>query len=150
VRPFGALIFGRIGDFLGRRIAFIITLTVMGFSTAAIGLLPTFKTAGWFSPVILILIRVSQGLALGGEYGGAAVFVASIPRQQARLLHKLHPAHGELWLRALARPIIATQQSMNAPRSSLGWRLPFLLSTILVAVSLYVRIRMRESPIFQH
>jgi MFS family permease len=76
VRPFGALVFGRIGDFLGRRIAFIITLTVMGFATAAIGLLPTFKTAGWFSPVILILIRILQGLALGGEYGGAAVFVA--------------------------------------------------------------------------
>ncbi len=76
VRPFGALVFGRIGDFLGRRIAFIVTLTVMGFATSAIGLLPTYKTAGWFSPIILILIRILQGLALGGEYGGATVFVA--------------------------------------------------------------------------
>src|SRR6201987_4622722 len=76
VRPFGALFFGRIGDFLGRRIAFIITLTVMGFSPFAIGLLPTFKTAGLFPPIVLIFIRVMQGLALGGEYGGAAVFVA--------------------------------------------------------------------------
>src|ERR1700744_525224 len=76
VRPFGALVFGQIGDFVGRRIAFILTLTVMGFSTAAIGLLPTYKDAGWFSPLILIFIRILQGLALGGEYGGAAVFVA--------------------------------------------------------------------------
>src|ERR1700743_555448 len=72
VRPFGALFFGRIGDLFGRRIAFIITLTIMGFSTAAIGLLPTFKTAGWFSPIALIVIRMLQGLALGGESGGAA------------------------------------------------------------------------------
>ena len=76
VRPFGALFFGRLGDLVGRRIAFILTLTIMGFSTASIGLLPTFKTAGWFAPIILIVIRMLQGLALGGEYGGAAVFVA--------------------------------------------------------------------------
>ena len=76
VRPFGALFFGSIGDLFGRRIAFIITLSVMGASTASIGLLPTYKTAGWLSPIILIAIRVLQGLALGGEYGGAAVYVA--------------------------------------------------------------------------
>ncbi len=76
VRPFGALFFGSVGDLLGRRIAFIITLTIMGASTASIGLLPTYHTAGWFSPIVLIAIRVLQGLALGGEYGGAAVYVA--------------------------------------------------------------------------
>src|SRR5471032_3391402 len=76
VRPFGALFFGRLGDLVGRRITFILTLTIMGFSTASIGLLPTYHSAGWFSPIILILIRMLQGLALGGEYGGAAVFVA--------------------------------------------------------------------------
>ena len=152
VRPFGALVFGRIGDFMGRRIAFIITLTVMGFATAAIGLLPTFKTAGWFSPVILILIRVLQGLALGGEYGGAAVFVAEhVPDSKRGYLHQLYPTHGQLWLLLSLAAIIATQQSMNpAAFQAWGWRLPFLLSIFLVAVSLYVRIRMRESPIFQH
>jgi len=76
VRPFGALFFGRLGDLIGRRIAFILTLSIMGISTASIGLLPTYHAAGWFSPIMLILIRILQGLALGGEYGGAAVFVA--------------------------------------------------------------------------
>src|SRR6201982_1623980 len=76
VRPFGALFFGRIGDLVGRKYAFLVTLSIMGFSTFAIGLLPSFKTAGWFAPIVLLLIRVLQGLALGGEYGGAAVYVA--------------------------------------------------------------------------
>src|SRR5277367_4943791 len=75
VRPFGALFFGRIGDLVGRKYAFIVTLSIMGFSTFAIGLMPSFKTAGWFAPIILIGIRILQGLALGGEYGGAAVYV---------------------------------------------------------------------------
>src|SRR6202035_4140526 len=75
VRPFGALFFGRIGDLVGRKYAFLVTLSIMGFSTFAIGLLPSYATAGWFAPIILILIRVLQGLALGGEYGGAAVYV---------------------------------------------------------------------------
>src|ERR1700736_1616814 len=76
VRPFGALFFGRIGDLVGRKYAFLVTLSIMGGATALIGLLPTYKTAGWFAPILLILIRVLQGLALGGEYGGAAVYVA--------------------------------------------------------------------------
>jgi MFS family permease len=152
VRPFGALVFGRIGDFLGRRIAFIITLTVMGFSTAAIGLLPTFKTAGWFSPVILILIRVLQGLALGGEYGGAAVFVAEHVSDRRRGYYtSFIQITASLGFVLSLAAIIATQQSMNpAAFQDWGWRMPFLLSIALVAASLYVRIRMRESPIFQH
>ena len=152
VRPFGALFFGRIGDFLGRRIAFIITLTVMGFSTAAIGLLPTFKTAGWLAPAILIFIRVLQGLALGGEYGGAAVFVAEhVPDGKRGYYTSFIQITATLGFVLSLVAIIATQQSMNAADfQAWGWRMPFLLSIVLVAVSLYVRIRMKESPIFQH
>jgi MFS family permease len=152
VRPFGALVFGRIGDFVGRRIAFIITLTVMGFSTASIGLLPTFKTAGWLSPVILIFIRVLQGLALGGEYGGAAVFVAEHVSDGKRGFYtSFIQITASLGFVLSLGAIIATQQSMNpAAFQDWGWRLPFLLSIVLVVVSLFVRIRMKESPIFRH
>jgi MFS family permease len=152
VRPFGALVFGRIGDFVGRRIAFIITLTLMGFSTAAIGLLPTYKDAGWFSPVILILIRVLQGLALGGEYGGAAVFVAEHVSDGKRGFYtSFIQITATLGFTISLIAIIATQQSMAAADfQAWGWRLPFLLSIVLVVMSLYVRIRMKESPIFSH
>lgn len=152
VRPFGALVFGRIGDVLGRRIAFILTLTLMGFSTAIIGLLPTFKTAGWLSPVILILIRVVQGLALGGEYGGATVFVAEhVPDGKRGFYTSLIQTTASLGFVLSLAAIIATQQSMNAAAfQAWGWRLPFILSIVLVAISLYVRIRMKESPIFRH
>jgi MFS family permease len=152
VRPFGALFFGSIGDFVGRRIAFIITLTVMGFSTTAIGLMPTFKTAGWISPVLLIFIRVLQGLALGGEYGGAAVFVAEhVPDRKRGYYTSFIQVTASFGFVLSLAAIIATQQSMNpASFQTWGWRLPFLLSIILVLVSLYVRIRMKESPIFKH
>lgn len=150
VRPFGALFFGSIGDYFGRRIAFIITLTVMGSSTAAIGLLPTFKTAGWFSPVILILIRVLQGLALGGEYGGAAVYVAEhVPDNRRGLYTSFIQVTASLGFFLSLLSIIATQIWMTpASFQRWGWRLPFLLSLALVSVSLYIRIRMKESPIF--
>ena len=152
VRPFGALFFGRIGDFFGRRIAFIITLTVMGFATASIGLLPTFKTAGWFSPIVLIVIRVLQGLALGGEYGGAAVFVAEhVPDGKRGYYTSFIQVTASLGFVLSLAAIIATQQSMNpAAFQDWGWRLPFLLSIVLVLASLYIRVRMKESPIFRH
>jgi MFS family permease len=152
VRPFGALFFGRIGDFVGRRIAFIITLTVMGFATAAIGLLPTYKAAGLFSPIVLIFIRVMQGLALGGEYGGAAVFVAEhVPDGKRGYYTSFIQVTASFGFVLSLVAIILTQQSMNpASFQSWGWRLPFLLSMVLVLVSLYVRIRMKESPIFKH
>jgi MFS family permease len=152
VRPFGALVFGRIGDFLGRRIAFIFTLTIMGFSTASIGMLPTFRTAGWFAPAILILIRVLQGLALGGEYGGAAVFVAEHVSDRRRGYYtSFIQITASLGFALSLAAIIATQESMSpAAFQAWGWRLPFLLSIILVAISLYVRIRIKESPIFKH
>jgi MFS family permease len=150
VRPFGALFFGRIGDLVGRRIAFIITLTIMGVSTASIGLLPTFKTAGWFAPVTLILIRVLQGLALGGEYGGAAVYVAEhVPDGKRGYYTSFIQITATLGLFASLAVIVATQQSMSpATFQAWGWRLPFLLSLVLVSISLYIRIRMKESPIY--
>jgi MFS family permease len=150
VRPFGALFFGRIGDLIGRRIAFIFTLTIMGFSTAAIGLLPTFKTAGWLAPIILILIRVLQGLALGGEYGGAAVYVAEhVPENRRGFYTSFIQITATLGFFLSLAAILATQQFMApAAFQDWGWRLPFLLSLVLVCISLYVRIRMKESPIF--
>ena len=151
VRPFGALFFGRIGDLVGRRIAFIITLTIMGGSTAAIGILPTFKTAGWFSPVVLILIRILQGLALGGEYGGAAVYVAEHVEDRKRGFYtSFIQITATLGFFASLMAIVLTQQSMSPAKfQDWGWRLPFLLSLVLVCISLYIRIRMKESPIFR-
>jgi MFS family permease len=151
VRPFGALFFGRIGDLTGRRIAFIITLTIMGFSTAAIGMLPTFKTAGWFAPIMLIFIRILQGLALGGEYGGAAVYVAEhVPDNKRGFYTSFIQITATLGLFVSLGVIVITQQSMDkAAFEDWGWRLPFLLSLILVGISLAIRIRMKESPIFQ-
>ena len=150
VRPFGALFFGRLGDLAGRRIAFILTLTIMGFSTASIGLLPTFKTAGWFSPIILILIRMLQGLALGGEYGGAAVFVAEhVPDNKRGFYTSFIQITATLGLFISLAVIVATQQSMTpATFQDWGWRLPFLLSIVLVGISLYIRLKMKESPIY--
>jgi len=150
VRPFGALFFGRMGDLIGRRIAFIFTLSIMGFATASIGLLPTFHTAGWFSPIILIFIRVLQGLALGGEYGGAAVFVAEhVPDNRRGFYTSFIQITATLGLFISLAVIVATQQSMSpATFQAWGWRLPFLLSIVLVSISLYIRLKMKESPIF--
>ena len=150
VRPFGALFFGRLGDLAGRRIAFILTLTIMGFSTASIGLLPTYKTAGLFSPIVLILIRMLQGLALGGEYGGAAVFVAEhVPDNKRGFYTSFIQITATLGLFISLAVIVATQQSMTpATFQDWGWRLPFLLSIVLVGISLYIRLKMKESPIY--
>jgi MFS family permease len=150
VRPFGALFFGRMGDLLGRRITFILTLTIMGFSTAAIGLLPTYHTGGWFSPIVLIVIRMLQGLALGGEYGGAAVFVAEhVPDNRRGFYTSFIQITATLGLFVSLAVIVATQQSMSpATFQDWGWRLPFLLSIVLVVISLSIRLKMKESPIF--
>ena len=150
VRPFGALFFGSIGDLFGRRIAFILTLSIMGAATASIGLLPTYKTAGWLSPIILIAIRVLQGLALGGEYGGAAVYVAEhVPDNRRGFYTSFIQITASAGLLMSLGAILATQQGMStASFQQWGWRLPFLLSLVLVGVSLYIRIRMKESPIF--
>ncbi|MGD0404825.1 MAG: MFS transporter [Candidatus Acidiferrales bacterium] len=150
VRPFGALFFGRIGDVVGRKYAFLVTLTIMGLSTFAIGLMPSFATAGWFSPIVLILIRVLQGLALGGEYGGAVVYVAeNVPDNKRGFYTSFIQITATLGLFVSLIVILVTQNSMSKEDfSAYGWRIPFLISIILVAISLYIRLKMKESPIF--
>jgi MFS family permease len=150
VRPFGALFFGRIGDLVGRKYAFLVTLSIMGFSTFAIGLLPTFKTAGWFAPIVLLLIRVLQGLALGGEYGGAAVYVGEhVPDNKRGFYTSFIQITASLGFFLSLIAILGTQYSMSKDDfSAYGWRIPFLVSIILVLISLYIRLKMKESPIF--
>ncbi len=150
VRPLGALFFGRIGDMVGRKYAFIVTLSIMGLSTAIVGLLPTFATAGWFSPIALIGLRVLQGLALGGEYGGAAIYVAEhVPDNKRGFYTSFIQITATLGLFVSLAVILITQASMSdASFRAYGWRIPFLTSLVLVAISLYIRLKMKESPIF--
>src|SRR6267378_3211778 len=152
VRPFGALFFGRIGDLVGRKYAFLVTLVIMGAATASIGFLPTFKTIGYVAPVLLILIRVLQGLALGGEYGGAAVYVAEhVPDEKRGFYTSFIQITATAGLFVSLGVILLVQESMSKEDfSNYGWRLPFLISIALVAMSLYIRLRMKESPIFAH
>jgi MFS family permease len=150
VRPFGALFFGRIGDIVGRKYAFIVTLTIMGGATALIGFLPTYQTAGWFSPITLLLIRVLQGLALGGEYGGAAVYVAeNAPDAKRGFYTSFIQITATLGLFVSLLVVLGTQNAMTKEQfADWGWRIPFLLSIVLVTISLYIRLKMKESPIF--
>src|SRR5437762_2479064 len=150
VRSFGALFFGRIGDLVGRKYAFLVTLTIMGGATALIGFLPTYATAGWFAPVTLLAIRVLQGLALGGEYGGAAVYVAEhVPDGKRGFYTSFIQITATLGLFVSLIVILVTQSWMSKEAfSAWGWRVPFLLSIILVSISLYIRLKMKESPIF--
>jgi MFS family permease len=150
VRPFGALFFGRIGDLVGRKYAFIVTLSIMGFSTFVIGLLPSYATAGWFAPIVLIGIRVLQGLALGGEYGGAAVYVGEhIPDAKRGFYTSFIQITATLGLFVSLIVILLTQNAMSKEDfAAYGWRIPFLVSIILVIISLYIRLKMKESPIF--
>ncbi|HVH70890.1 MAG TPA: MFS transporter, partial [Candidatus Dormibacteraeota bacterium] len=150
VRPFRALFFGRIGDLIGRKYAFLATLSIMGGATALIGLLPTFRTAGWFAPVTLIVIRVFQGLAVGGEYGGAAVFVAEhVPDRRRGFYTSFIQITAMLGLFVSLVVILLVERSVGSEAFNVwGWRIPFLLSIVLVFISLYVRLRMQESPIF--
>jgi MFS family permease len=150
VRPFGALFFGRIGDLVGRKYAFLATLSIMGGATALIGLLPTFKTAGWFAPITLIVLRILQGLAVGGEYGGAAVYVAEhVPDHKRGFYTSFIQITAMLGLFVSLIVILTAEQFMSKDAfSAWGWRIPFQLSILLVLVSFYVRLKMRESPIF--
>jgi MFS family permease len=152
VRPFGALFFGRIGDLIGRRYAFLATLIIMGGATFSIGLMPTFATAGWFSPIMLIVIRILQGLALGGEYGGAAIYVAEhVPDRRRGFYTSFIQITAVVGLMLSLLVILATQSTMpRAAFNEWGWRIPFLVSLVLVSVSLYIRMKLRESPIFVH
>jgi len=152
VRPFGALFFGRIGDLVGRKYAFLVTLLIMGGATALIGFLPTYATIGIAAPIVLLLIRILQGLALGGEYGGAAVYVAEhVPDERRGFYTSFIQITATLGLFISLAVILIIQNRMSrAAFVSWGWRLPFIVSIFLVAVSLYVRLRMKESPIFRH
>lgn len=150
VRPFGALFFGRIGDLVGRKYAFLVTLSIMGFGTFLIGLMPTYATAGWFAPIALIAIRVFQGLALGGEYGGAAIYVAEhVPDTKRGYWTSYIQITATLGLFLSIITVVFLQFNMGKEAfQSYGWRIPFLLSIILVIISLYIRLKMQESPIF--
>ncbi len=150
VRPFGALFFGRIGDLVGRKYAFLVTLSIMGAATALIGVLPTYKTAGWFAPIALLVIRILQGLALGGEYGGATVYVAEhVPDGKRGFYTSFIQITATLGLFVSLIVILVTQSSMNKDAfAAWGWRIPFLASIVLVTISLYIRLKMKESPIF--
>ncbi len=157
VRPFGALFFGRIGDVVGRKYAFLVTLLIMGGSTAIIGFLPTYESIGIAAPIILLIVRVLQGLALGGEYGGAAVYVAEhVPDNKRGFYTSFIQITATLGLFMSLAVILVVQNQMSAEEFAgkagniAGWRIPFLISILLVVVSLYIRLRMEESPIFQH
>jgi MFS family permease len=155
VRPLGALVFGRVGDMVGRKYTFLVTITIMGLSTFLVGLTPGYETLGWMAPVILIGLRLLQGLALGGEYGGAATYVAE------------HAPHGRRgfytsWIQTtatiglfLSLLVVYIVRNNMSPESfadsglSGGWRIPYLLSIILLGISIWIRLQLSESPMFQ-
>ena len=150
VRPFGAIVFGRVGDLIGRKYAFLVTLLIMGGATFVIGLLPTYEQIGLAAPLILVALRLLQGLALGGEYGGAAVYVAEhVPDNKRGFYTSFIQTTATLGLFVSLGVILIVRTSMTeADFKSWGWRIPFLLSILLVAMSYYIRVRLKESPLF--
>ena len=150
VRPFGALVFGRIGDLTGRKFAFLATLLIMGGSTAAIGFLPGYGRIGIAAPIVLVILRLLQGLALGGEYGGAAVYVAEhAPDGRRGYYTSFIQTTATLGLFLSLAVILIVRAIVGEDAFKVwGWRVPFILSLLLVAISYYIRIRLRESPLF--
>ncbi len=151
VRPFGAIIFGRIGDLVGRKYTFLVTILVMGGATFAVGLLPTFSQIGWAAPVLLVTLRLLQGLALGGEYGGAATYVAEHARPDERgyATSYIQTTATLGFFLALAVIGLARFYIDAATFTSWGWRIPFLVSLVLLVFSVYIRLKLNESPVFQ-
>jgi MFS family permease len=150
VRPLGALVFGHIGDLIGRKYTFLVTMATMGISTAMIGLLPTYASVGLVATTLLVLLRLLQGLALGGEYGGAATYIAEhVPDSKRGYYTSFIQTTATLGF-FLSMGVIGTTRVVlgEASFKSFGWRIPFLLSFALLAVSLYVRLKMKESPVF--
>jgi Major Facilitator Superfamily/Sugar (and other) transporter len=150
VRPFGALVFGRLGDLVGRKHTFLITMGIMGGSTFAVGLLPSYASVGVLAPVLLVALRLLQGLALGGEYGGAATYVAeNSPPGKRGLFTSFIQTTATLGLFGALIVVIVTRTSLGEDAfKSWGWRIPFLLSVILLGVSLWIRMQLAESPVF--
>jgi MFS family permease len=150
VRPFGAIVFGRLGDLVGRKYTFLVTLILMGGSTFAIGLVPGYDSIGIFAPLIVLLLRLLQGLALGGEYGGAATYVAEhAPAAQRGYYTSFIQTTATLGLFVSIGVILAVRHWIGVEEfNDWGWRIPFILSAILVGVSIYIRLRMKESPLF--
>ena len=163
VRPFGALVFGRLGDLIGRKHTFLITITVMGLSTFLVGLLPGYDSIGLAAPVALIALRMTQGLALGGEYGGAAIYVAEHAPQHRRgfytafiqttatlglLLSLVVIMFTQIYVNANYPDVVLASGAKTSAFAAWGWRIPFIVSAALLLVSLYIRLQMKESPAF--
>jgi MFS family permease len=151
VRPFGALVFGRIGDLVGRKYTFLVTMFIMGGSTFAVGLLPSYETAGVAAPLLLVGLRLLQGLALGGQYGGAATYVAEhAPEGKRGFYTSFIQTTATLGLFAALLVVIGTRSSIGEEAfASWGWRLPFFASAVLLGVSLWIRLQLNESPVYQ-
>ena len=150
VRPLGAIVFGRIGDLIGRKYTFLVTVVVMGLATALTGFLPTYAQIGIWAPILLVTLRLAQGLALGGEYGGAATYVAEHAPDHKRGHYTSYIQTAATIGFFLSLGVIGATRSYYGPDDfkEFGWRIPFLLSFILLGVSLYVRLKMEESPVF--
>ena len=149
VRPFGALVFGRLGDLVGRKYTFLITIVIMGMGTFLIGLLPSYASAGLLAPVLLIALRLLQGLALGGEYGGAATYVAEhAPFGKRGLYTSWIQTTATLGLFLSLLVILFTRNLLGPEFETWGWRIPFLASAVLLVVSVYIRLQLNESPVF--
>nr|WP_317151659.1 MFS transporter [Sphingopyxis indica] len=151
VRPFGALVFGRVGDIVGRKYTFLVTMGLMGLSTFLVGVLPSYASIGVAAPVLLVALRLVQGLALGGEYGGAATYVAEhAPEGRRGLFTSFIQTTATLGLFAALLVVIATRFLVGeAAFADWGWRIPFLISVILLGVSLWIRLQLEESPVFR-
>ena len=151
VRPFGALVFGRLGDLVGRKYTFLVTILIMGLSTFVVGLLPNYETIGIAAPIILISLRLLQGLALGGEYGGAATYVAEhSPDGRRGLYTSFIQTTATIGLMLALLVILGTRTTVGEEEfAKWGWRVPYLISIVLLGVSVWIRMQLSESPAFQ-
>jgi MFS family permease len=151
VRPFGAIVFGRIGDLVGRKNTFLVTMGIMGLSTFLVGLLPSYATIGVAAPIMLVLLRLLQGLALGGEYGGAATYVAEhAPNHKRGLYTSFIQTTATLGLFAALLVVIGVRYAIGEEAfADWGWRVPFIISILLLGVSLWIRMQLNESPVFR-
>ncbi len=151
VRPFGALVFGRLGDMVGRKYTFLVTMGLMGFATFTVGILPNYASIGVAAPIMLVVLRLVQGLALGGEYGGAATYVAEhAPNNKRGLYTSFIQTTATLGLFAALLVVIGTRTTIGEEAFlEWGWRVPFLISALLLGVSLWIRLQLQESPVFQ-